>query len=98
MKKVIVNQDKCIRCGACMYAAPEVFGCGENGESVALVEFVEDDNKDAIMAMEGCPTGAITLEETAETEKQDCHCESCDCGDECHCEEECDCHSCHEEA
>lgn len=104
MKKVIVDESKCIRCGACMHTASDVFTYGSDGESVPLVETVSDDNKNAILAMECCPTGAITLEEidddaTYECENCDCdHCEcgeSCDCGDNCECGDECSCEDCH---
>ncbi len=88
MKKVLVDESKCIRCGACMQVDNgKLFGCGPDGESVPLVEFVEDDNKEAIVAMEGCPTGAITLDDV-----DDCKCENCDCED-CDCEG-CDCDPC----
>lgn len=91
MKKVIVDESKCIRCGACMQAAEDVFGYGSDGESVPLVDVIEDDNKSAIMAMEGCPTGAIALEDVIEVdgivEEAD------DCGDDCHCGE-CGCGEC----
>lgn len=102
MKKVIVDESKCIRCGACMQAAEDVFGYGSQGESVPLVDTVSDDNKSAIMAMEGCPTGAITLEDVIEVDgevKKDgctcpnCKCDPCECGDDCHCGE-CDCDDC----
>ena len=96
MKKVIVDESKCIRCGACVGIAGEVFKFGQEGESVPKVDTVADDDKDAIMAMESCPTGAIRLEDVTENESEGCECEHCDCeececehcecGDECHCE------------
>ena len=94
MKKVIVDETKCIRCGSCMSIAKDIFGYGEEGESIPLVDTVTDDNKEAIMAMESCPTGAITLENAEEKECScdPCECEDCHCGDDCSCGEDCECH------
>ncbi len=64
MKKVIVDKNKCIGCGACVGLVDEVFEFGDdslaqvknniNFENMKeeLVEEVQD-------AIEGCPTGAI---------------------------------------
>lgn len=90
MKKVIVNEDACICCGACMYAAPEIFGQGDQGQSVPKKEFVDDDDNNAVAAMEGCPTSAISLID-AEDKKckcEHCNCDPCKCGDECACGKE----------
>ena len=92
MKKVIVDESKCIRCGSCMRVAADVFGYGNDGESVPLVDAVTDDNKDAVMAMECCPTGAIILEETSGDVAEGCDCENCEC-DDCDCDD-CDCEDC----
>lgn len=86
MKKVKVDESKCIRCGACMQIAADVFGYGVDGESVPKVETVEDNNENAIMAMEGCPTSAITLEEVGNCKCPDCKCDPCTCGENCTCE------------
>ncbi len=87
MKKIIVNEEACICCGACMQVAPELFSYGDQGQSVPKKEFVEDDDKDAICAAEGCPTSAISL---VESEEKKCNCENCNC-DPCRCGETCDC-------
>lgn len=79
MKKVKVNQDLCIRCGFCMGQASDVFQANEQGLSEPKVNEVSDDNKNAILAMEGCPTGAISLEDC---DCEDCHCEHCECNHE----------------
>lgn len=109
MKKVKVNEDLCIACGACMQIAPNEFKFNDAGLSEAKVSEVDDNNADVITAMESCPTGAIIVEDS--DEKKDCdrnkceceHCDSnvensdekkdCDC-DKCECEH-CDCN--HEE-
>ncbi len=85
MKKVKVDESLCMRCGACMSIASEIFGYGDDGQSVPKVDTVDDDNKDAVNAMEGCPTGAITLEDVNEKE-EGCECEHCEC-EHCECEQ-----------
>ena len=82
MKKVSVDEALCIHCGACMSIAKDIFGYGDDGQSVPKVETVKDDNKDAVTAMESCPTGAISLEnvdETSEDECEECDCDHCEC-------------------
>lgn len=64
MKKVIVNKDKCISCGACVGLVDEVFEFGEddlaqvkdNIDFENMDQNLEEEVKDAI---EGCPTEAI---------------------------------------
>ncbi len=91
MKKVIVNKDLCIACGACMSQAKDVFGYGSDGLSEVKKEFISDDDKNAILAMEGCPTGAISIEDTdeksEENKEHECTCEDCSC-EHCECEHE----------
>lgn len=98
MKKVLVDESKCIRCGACMRIAENVFGYGSDGESVPLVQTVEDSNVDAVAAMESCPTGAISLEDETGCQCEHCDCDPCECKDECDCDdcecEHCECGSC----
>lgn len=85
MKKVCVDESKCICCGACMQIAPDVFGYSDNGTSTPKVDTVESDNKNAITAMESCPTSAISLEDVEDCECDPCICDDCHCGD-CECE------------
>lgn len=68
MKKITVEQDLCIGCGACVSIDSENFKFDENGLSKEVNEIVEDDNELAVTAMEACPTGAIKMEETEEAE------------------------------
>lgn len=73
MKKLVVNQDACISCGACISIDSDHFDWDENGQSHAISQ----ENLDATgvtNAIESCPTGAISLEEDDE-----CHCENCNC-------------------
>ena len=89
MKKVEVNKDLCIACGSCMSQAKKVFGYGSDGLSEVKKEFISDDGKSAIFAMEGCPTNAITIEDVNEDEKEN-HEHDCSCA----CEEKCSCDHC----
>lgn len=60
--KFKVDKDACICCGACAAICEEVFEINdEEGYAVAKdVEITEEIKNDAIDAMEGCPTSAIS--------------------------------------
>lgn len=61
--KVKVNQDACIGCGACAAICEDIFEINDEGLSVAKVEEVSEELKDAaVEAGEACPTGAIEVE------------------------------------
>ena len=96
MKKLNVNEDACIGCGACISIDPEHFDFNEDG----LSEVINNENIDTentINAIESCPTSAISYVESNgknEHENSDCHCENCNCED-CHCDgDECQCENC----
>lgn len=60
--KLIVDKDKCISCGQCVYICEEVFGF-DDGQATAIQSPVLDENiEKANEAMESCPTGAIEEE------------------------------------
>ena len=62
--KAIVNNDACISCGACAATCPGVFEIGPEGTAVAKVaEIPEVEKNAAVDAKNGCPTGAISIEE-----------------------------------
>ena len=62
--KVIVNQDNCMRCGACESICGEVFALNDDGLSTVITEEFENIDKTKIKeAEESCPTGAIIVEE-----------------------------------
>ena len=72
MKKLVVNQDACISCGACVSIDSQHFDWNENGQSHAISQ----ENLDAASvtnAIEACPTGAISIEDG------ECNCENCNC-------------------
>lgn len=61
--KLIVDKDKCISCGQCVYICEEVFGFDDDGQATAIQSPVLDENiEKANEAMESCPTGAIEEE------------------------------------
>ena len=62
MKKIIVDKSACIACGFCVGAAPDVFEFGDDMLSQTKNDTVENISEDVTVAVEGCPTGAITIE------------------------------------
>jgi len=81
MKKVVLNEDRCIGCGACMSVAPDNFTFSDEGRAELINAELTNE---AIEASEMCPVSAITIE--------GCGCnENCSCGNECNCDDECSC-------
>lgn len=72
VKRVKVNQELCIGCGACQAIIDSVFQIGEDGlaktkEETNIVDTMEEDIKNEVMdALEGCPTSAIFIEDEQE--------------------------------
>ncbi len=62
--KVRIDLDLCAMSGECYYNHPELFGLGDDGESlVKLVDLNTDGmRRHATQAAEVCPTGAIIVE------------------------------------
>ncbi len=75
MAKVKIDKDSCIGCGACWALAPSFFEQNpDDGKSQVVEQYrvggdptvgeVPDEMLDDVKsAVEGCPTGSITLEE-----------------------------------
>jgi len=64
MKKVSVNQDLCIGCGACQSIVNDVFEIDDQGlATVKCEEVAKELEEDVIDAAEGCPTNAIVVED-----------------------------------
>lgn len=68
MKKICVDKDVCIGCGACVAIAPSAFEFEDDGLAHVKDDFnyesSDDDLKNDVMdALEGCPTGAIKEED-----------------------------------
>lgn len=94
MKKLNVNTDACIGCGACVAIDGTHFDFDENG----LSEVISNENvetEECQNAIASCPTNAISYVDGCDNEN--CHCENCSCEDcsceseECHCNHECSC-------
>ena len=82
MKKVILIEDRCIGCGACMSVAPENFTFNDEGKAEIINDTITEE---AIEASEMCPVSAIAIE-------GNCGCnENCTCGEEYNCNDECSC-------
>ena len=70
--KVKVNKDVCIGCGACTAIAQNIFEIGDDGLAETInPENIEekvkdipaDDKDDVLDAADGCPVGAIEVNE-----------------------------------
>ena len=65
MKKIIVDEDTCVRCGACVGNCPEVYAFTEDDtvktkENQNILDKMNEEVKEAaIEALQGCPVGAI---------------------------------------
>ena len=67
MKKIEVNKEICIGCGACTAIASDVFEFGDDGlaevkNDIDISSVKDDLENDVIDAAEGCPVSAITAE------------------------------------
>lgn len=84
MKKIKVNEDACIGCGACVAIDSEHFAFNDEGLS-SVISNNNLESEDLINSIDSCPTSAISITE------EDCDCEECNCNDECNCDENCEC-------
>lgn len=58
--KMVVDQDLCISCGACVDVCPEIFQWDDEEKAHAVMDEVPSEYEDqAREAAEGCPTNAI---------------------------------------
>lgn len=85
-KKINVNKDACIGCGACVAIDSEHFAFDDDGlSSVINNDNLESDN--LTNAIESCPTSAISLVDSNCNCGEDCNC-GCKDGKECTCDDE----------
>ncbi len=85
MKKVSVNKDLCVCCGFCYGNCGEVFGMDADGTSKVIKPLVEDNDDLVISTVEGCPTGALSIEDVKD-EQGNGDDGTCECSEECACE------------
>lgn len=94
MKKIIVNDETCIGCGACIAIDNEHFDFNDNGRSYVISNENLESN-DLSNAIESCPVAAISIidVENSSSDKncendskneQECNCTEC-CCENCHC-------------
>lgn len=98
MKKIVLKNESCIGCGACVGIDAEHFEFSDEGYSV--VKSQENLDSPALAdAIDACPVAIISVEDVnEETNEASSTCqkesvsEECHCGHECNCEnEECEC-------
>lgn len=91
MKKVKVNEDKCIGCGACIAIDDKHFDFDpEKGLSMVISEDNVENNETLTEAIDACPVGAIETFDGCDN--KDCQCDPCNCGDSCNCNgDNCEC-------
>ncbi len=93
MKKIILDENACIGCGACISLDPEHFNFSDEGLSM-VISSNNLDTEELKNAIESCPTNAISIGES-EIENEECSCENCNC-ETCDCaENDCHCEECH---
>jgi ferredoxin len=61
-KKVVVDQELCIGCGACVNLCPELFELQEDGKS-KIIGGGECKKCDCEIVINSCPVGAIKIKE-----------------------------------
>ncbi len=95
MKKIVIQNESCIGCGACVGIDSEHFEFSDEGFST--VKSQENLDSPALQdAIDACPVAIISLENVDESKDdattqshssdEDCSCENCEC-------HECDCQS-----
>ncbi len=63
VKKIKIDEELCMGCGACEGTAPDYFELGDDGKAKVKKQY-DEEGKDIIEeAIDGCPAGAIELVE-----------------------------------
>lgn len=61
-EKVVIDQDECIGCEACVELCPEVFDFDSDEEKAFVIEGKEDGADCVDEAIASCPSECITME------------------------------------
>ena len=59
--RIVVDRERCMGSGNCLYWAPGTFDLGDDGVAVVIDPSGKDADRIAVAA-EGCPTRAISLD------------------------------------
>ena len=84
MKKIIIDENLCIGCGACCGIDPEHFDFNDNGFAICISNN-NLESESLTNAIESCPTNAIKITvgdnhiEKDNASKVGCNCENCTC-------------------
>ncbi|MFH1827324.1 MAG: ferredoxin [bacterium] len=62
MKKLIIDQKKCVGCKTCTIIASKTFKIGESGKATTILKS-KDKDKDIDLAIFSCPVQAISKSE-----------------------------------
>lgn len=62
MKRIMVDQEKCLGCQTCVMLAPKTFSIGKRGKA-QVVSQLKVDSKEVKGAITNCPVGAISLQQ-----------------------------------
>lgn len=102
MKKLVVSEDTCISCGACIQIDEEHFDFSSKG--LSTVKTQENLDSEALyQAIDACPVAAISIvdeEENSDNTSENVSPtennkeENCNCGDDCNCNHEAKCEHC----
>jgi len=60
-KKITLNQELCVGCGACASLCPDVFELQDDGKA-KVINKDNCENCDCEIVMNSCPVGAIAIE------------------------------------
>ncbi len=61
-KKVTVDKDLCIGCGACTGICSNIFAIGDDGKAEVIAEVTDADQESVQAAADSCPVQAIKID------------------------------------
>jgi len=59
--RIVIDEPKCIGCGTCPALAPKSFKMNDETNKAEAINPPGDDENTVKMAVDSCPTGAITV-------------------------------------